>query len=130
MSVTAQRSLLEWAVIIGTADQSRWLKKYNAFEIGELLLRHQPYVVALDDDDKPAGLAIAIPQEDGDTIHIAFIVAFVEGAMAKFQQLLKLLYPSATHISYLRRHDLGRTSIENLARMKPSRGLTQNPALA
>lgn len=124
-----QRSLLEWATIIGTADQRGWLKKYNCHEIAALLWRHKDYVVALEDGVEPAGLAIGIPKDDGETIHIAFIVTFVDGAMEKFQKLLQQLYPNATQISYLRRHSLQYTPISELHRMAPSRRTLANTNL-
>ncbi len=95
-----------------------------------LLWRHKDYVVALEDGSEPAGLAIGIPKDDGATIHIAFIVTFVEGAMAKFQELLKRLYPNATQISYLRRHSLQYTPIDELHRMKAFRQITTNQNVA
>lgn len=95
-----------------------------------LLWRHKDYVVALEDGVEPAGLAIGIPKDDGETIHIAFIVTFVEGAMEKFQQLLKKLYPNATQISYLRRYTLQHTAIDELHRMKTFRQITINQNVA
>lgn len=94
-----------------------------------LLWRHKDYVVALEDGVEPAGLAIGIPKDDGDTIHIAFIVTFVDGAMEKFQKLLQQLYPNATQISYLRRHSLQYTPISELHRMAPSRRTLANTNL-
>jgi hypothetical protein len=106
------------------ADQSKWLKRYSLYEIIALLHRHQDYVVALEDGAEPAGLAIGIPKDDGETVHIAFIVTFVDGAMEKFQKLLQKLYPNATQISYLRRHSLQYTPISDLHRMKALRRTT------
>ena len=130
MNSTEPRSLLEWATIIGTSDQRGWLRKYNCHEIAMLLWRHKDYVVALEDGVEPAGLAIGIPKDDGETIHIAFIVTFVEGAMEKFQQLLKKLYPNATQISYLRRYTLQHTAIDELHKMIPSRQVNQKQNVA
>lgn len=117
-NATVPWSLFNWAVCLAGCDQSRWLRKYTVHELGELLLRHQQHVVALHAvDGSPAGLAIGIPMDEGETIHIAFIVVLRPAIMAKFCELLRQMYPSATKISYIRRDKLAFTEIENLSRM-------------
>jgi len=116
--VTHQYSLYEWALILGGADQSRWLRKYSTHEIGQLLSRHKGFThgfVTL--RGEPAGFAIAFPTDGGETVHIAFIVSFVPQMMNTFLTVLNCMYPQATHVSFLRRNELRKFPVNNLARM-------------
>ena len=120
-------SLFDWAMIVGSADQSRWLKKYTVHEIASLLWRHKDGVCGLlTPQGGPAGLAIVYPTDE-ETVHIAFIVSFHENAMEMFQFVLQREFPRAKRITYLRRNSLGELPITSLSRLHATRNITLPP---
>jgi len=111
-------SLFDWALILASCDQSRWLKPYTLNEIGQLIWQHRNSIFAQQTEDgRPAGFAIAYEVDDGETLHIAFIVAFSVATMPAFCELLRAKFPNVTKISYLRRNRLAYTKVSNLDRM-------------
>ena len=124
---TTPLSLFDWAMIVGSADQSRWLKKYTVHEIASLLWRHKNGVCGLTTKEGiPAGLAIVYPTDE-NTVHIAFIVSFHPNAMEMFQTVLVREFPNARRITFVRRNSLGEVPIDSLSRMLPTRNDTLPP---
>ena len=110
-------SLFEWSLILTNADQTRWLKRYSHEELAQPIFRHKQFTHGfVTPEGDPAAFAIAFPQEEGENVHIAFIVMFVP-AMPTLQAVLHALYPRAKTITFIRRNKLCRFSINNLARM-------------